>query len=71
MMLLLLVFLQLFVTIIKGETNSAEGTTKVLSRQRRYLVFPEGSSLQMGKSETNPKIEEFFFVDGNLKQNEV
>lgn len=45
-MLGLLLVLHLFVTIIKGETDSAQ----ILSRQRRYLVFPEGSSLQLGKA---------------------
>lgn len=47
---LVMVLLQLFVTIIQGETDAgAAESTKILSRRRRYLTFPEGSSLQMGK----------------------
>lgn len=47
-LILFVALVQLFVTIIKGETDSA-ASTKILSRRRRYLVFPEGSSLQLGK----------------------
>lgn len=30
-------------------TSYAANETTVLSRQKRYLIFPEGSSLQLGK----------------------
>lgn len=50
-----LLLLMLFVTI-KGDsgnnnkTSSVKMVEPVLSRQRRFLVFPEGSSLQVRKS---------------------
>ena len=43
--LLLLLLLVLFVVYC----NSLEDNVKVLSRKRRYLIFPEGSSLQISK----------------------
>lgn len=35
--------------LIEARLNNS-ASNKLLSRQRRYLVFPEGSSFQMGKS---------------------
>lgn len=49
---------QLFITIIKGETD---GNEAILSRQRRYLVFPSGSSLQLGKKQ-RVRIEKRFCI---------
>lgn len=37
---------------------------RILSRRRRYLVFPNGSSLQLGK--TIEKIEENSFDEKNI-----
>lgn len=34
--------------LIEAKLNDSS-SAKLLSRQRRYLVFPEGSSFQMGK----------------------
>lgn len=40
-------FLMLFVTI-KADRKEDTQDEKILSRKRRFLVFPEGSSLQLG-----------------------
>lgn len=37
-----------FEHLIEAKLNDSS-SAKLLSRQRRYLVFPEGSSFQMGK----------------------
>lgn len=39
--------LENFEEILKNRENATEG--RLLSRKRRYLIFPEGSSLQLGK----------------------
>lgn len=43
--------LQLLISICCGgdaiEDNIVKGNERILSRQRRYLIFPEGSSLQL------------------------
>lgn len=40
--LIILTIILLHILVVKGD--------HVLSRKRRYLVFPEGSSLQMGNA---------------------
>lgn len=40
----------IFASIQLSEGSSKEkGNERILSRRRRYLIFPEGSSLQIGK----------------------
>lgn len=47
----ILVGLATFVAVVSSVEmdDSRENNQKLLSRRRRYLAFPEGSSLQLGK----------------------
>lgn len=45
-------------SILSGDTmaaghNVSDSSQRILSRGRRYLIFPEGSSLQLGIHTTN------------------
>lgn len=54
----ILMCLAIFAAVVNGiemddwqeNTFNEEHNQKLLSRRRRYLAFPEGSSLQLGKS---------------------
>lgn len=45
---IIVAFLILKIYCIAAEQESSE-SDRILSRRRRYLIFPEGSSLQLGK----------------------
>lgn len=53
--------LLLLVLGVQGHVNDTTGEVEVykkseiLSRRKRFLIFPEGSSLQLGKSENQIK----------------
>lgn len=42
------IFLQV-VAAVDDDLQARNGSVKILSRKKRYLVFPEGSSLQLGE----------------------
>lgn len=41
------------VIAVDDEFQPKNDSLKILSRRKRYLVFPEGSSLQLGKYKNN------------------
>ncbi|CAK1542049.1 unnamed protein product [Leptosia nina] len=52
----IMMFVCLFITCYALEDNSTQADTKVLSRKKRFLIFPEGTSFQLVFCVTYPAL---------------
>lgn len=61
------VWLLLFmlINVLSKATAEGEGNEKILSRRRRYLIFPKGTSIQL----SNIKIYIYMYIVPNMVHN--
>lgn len=50
------------ISIALGDDKTGQKSERILSRKRRYLIFPPGSSLQLGEPDFHAFMRPFFYI---------